>query len=185
MKLCVLFPGVGYTIDKPLLYFSQELAKSRGYEVRSVEYQDLPNIKGLADSDETKIQAFNMAIQQSEECLSDINWKDCTDIIFVGKSIGTIVAAALAEKLSYDGSIRFVYFTPLSFTFKYAKPASGPVFTGTADPWVDHAEIIKKAAELNLPCYTYENANHSLITGDVTRDIEILKEVFEIVESSF
>ena len=72
MKLCVLFPGVGYTIDKPLLYFSQELATAHGFTVRSVNYQDLPNIKGLADSDETKIQAFNMAISCHITVASDL-----------------------------------------------------------------------------------------------------------------
>ena len=183
MKLCVLFPGIGYTVDKPLLYFSQELALSRGFEVRHVEYHGLPQIKGLDDTDAVKLQAYNMAVKQAKECLADVNWDECDEVLFVGKSIGTIVAAALAEITPYKGEIKFVYFTPLSFTFKYAKPESGPVFTGTADPWVEHDEIIKKAAELNLPCYTYEDANHSLITGDVTRAIEILKEVFAIVES--
>ena len=32
-KLAVLFPGVGYQIDRPLLYHSAKLARERGYEV--------------------------------------------------------------------------------------------------------------------------------------------------------
>ena len=32
MKLAVFFPGIGYHCDKPLLYYSQKLAKECGYE---------------------------------------------------------------------------------------------------------------------------------------------------------
>ena len=31
MKLVVLFPGVGYHCDKPLLYFSRDIAYEAGY----------------------------------------------------------------------------------------------------------------------------------------------------------
>ena len=32
-RLAVIFPGVGYHVDKPLLYYSRKLAKEYGYEV--------------------------------------------------------------------------------------------------------------------------------------------------------
>lgn len=32
-KIAVLFPGIGYTCDKPLLYYSAKLAAEKGYEV--------------------------------------------------------------------------------------------------------------------------------------------------------
>lgn len=41
-KLAVLFPGVGYQIDRPLLYHSAKLARERGYEVCTVSYPPLP-----------------------------------------------------------------------------------------------------------------------------------------------
>ena len=40
-KLAVLFPGVGYQIDRPLLYHSAKLARERGYEVCTVSYPPL------------------------------------------------------------------------------------------------------------------------------------------------
>lgn len=30
-KIAVLFPGIGYTCDKPLLYYTGKLAVARGY----------------------------------------------------------------------------------------------------------------------------------------------------------
>ena len=37
-KLAVFFPGMGYTHDKPLLYYSGKLAKEHGYKIVRVEY---------------------------------------------------------------------------------------------------------------------------------------------------
>ena len=55
-KLAVIFPGIGYTADKPLLYYASRLAKKHGYQIHTVSYSNLPgNIKG--DSIKMK-QAF-------------------------------------------------------------------------------------------------------------------------------
>ncbi len=45
-KLAVIFPGIGYTKDKPLLYYAGKLAKAAGYNVISVEYHDIQKIQG-------------------------------------------------------------------------------------------------------------------------------------------
>ena len=35
-KLAVIFPGIGYTVDKPLLHYSRRIAADLGYESESV-----------------------------------------------------------------------------------------------------------------------------------------------------
>ena len=48
-KLAVVFPGVGYHADKPLLYYSRKLAAQYGYEIICADYGILPSgIKGDA-----------------------------------------------------------------------------------------------------------------------------------------
>lgn len=37
MKLAVVFPGIGYHVDKPLLFYSKKIAASHGFEV-AAEY---------------------------------------------------------------------------------------------------------------------------------------------------
>ena len=32
-KIAVVFPGMGYHTDKPLLYYSKRIARSMGYEI--------------------------------------------------------------------------------------------------------------------------------------------------------
>ena len=41
-KLAVIFPGIGYTADKPLLYFGRRIAVEYGYEVRIMDYKGFP-----------------------------------------------------------------------------------------------------------------------------------------------
>ena len=46
-KLAVIFPGVGYHTDKPLLYYSKKLASRNGYEIVEVPYGKFPKgVKG-------------------------------------------------------------------------------------------------------------------------------------------
>ena len=46
-KLAVIFPGIGYTADKPLLYFGRRIAVEYGYEVRIMDYKGFPpKVKG-------------------------------------------------------------------------------------------------------------------------------------------
>lgn len=37
-KAAVLFPGIGYHTDKPLLYYSKKIAAELGYEIIEVPY---------------------------------------------------------------------------------------------------------------------------------------------------
>ena len=41
-KLAVVFPGIGYTVDKPLLYYSRRLAADAGYEIKRLPYAGFP-----------------------------------------------------------------------------------------------------------------------------------------------
>ena len=46
-KLAVIFPGIGYTADKPLLYFGRRIAVEYGYEIRIMDYKGFPpKVKG-------------------------------------------------------------------------------------------------------------------------------------------
>ena len=62
-RLAVIFPGIGYHCDKPLLYYSRKLAKEQGYkEIIPLEYSYTgKNIRG----NEKKMQeVFEILYQQ-------------------------------------------------------------------------------------------------------------------------
>lgn len=177
MKLAVLFPGIGYTNLKPLLYYAGRVAAGQGYEVLPVDYGHFPrNVKG----DAAKMrQCFESACAQAEDALKDVVWDAFDDVVFIGKSIGTTVAARYARE--HGVGVRLVLLTPLAETFLYTK---GPAvaFHGTADPWAATGDIRRLCAEQGIPLHLTENANHSLETGDVRADIATLMSTMEIIE---
>ena len=100
-KLAVVFPGIGYTADKPLLYYTSRLASKHGYKIRTVSYGTLPeNVKG--DPEKMK-QAFDLALEQTERSLGSIDWNSCGSILFISKSIGTVISSAYASR--HDPSV--------------------------------------------------------------------------------
>ncbi|MBQ8966046.1 alpha/beta hydrolase [Ruminococcus sp.] len=174
MKLCVFFPGIGYHCDKPLLYYGGRLAKSMGYETIALKYSDFP--RGAKGNDDKIHTAADHALMQSEQQLADIDFSAYEKVVLVGKSIGTAACTAFREKHSVKAEC--VLLTPLAVTFEH-DTVDSVAFHGTADPWADTAEIRRLCKERGIPLYEYENADHSLETGDVTKNIETVKDVTE------
>lgn len=88
-KLAVFFPGIGYTVDKPLLHYSCRLAAARGYEIRPVSYAGFPaNV--LGDSDKMT-ECYRIALRQAQESLADVEWSTYDD--------SCLSARALAQAL--------------------------------------------------------------------------------------
>ncbi|MGYP000852855245 len=173
MKIAVFFPGIGYHCDKPLLYYSRKLAQECGYEeIVTLSYTyDGGNIRG---NEEKMQQAFEVLYAQAEESLSEIDFSQYDEILFVSKSVGTIIASAYAQK--YNIKCRQILYTPLKYTYDY-EHENAVAFIGTSDPWSVISEVQKLSEEQQVPIYTYENANHSLETKDTLENLEILQDV--------
>ena len=46
-RLAVFFPGIGYTVDKPLMHYSRRLAEKLGFEICLLPYSGFPKkVKG-------------------------------------------------------------------------------------------------------------------------------------------
>ena len=101
---------------------------------------------------------------------------DYDRIFFFSKSIGTAIAARYAVLHGlHPGQ---VYFTPIEAALPDLDPA-GIAFHGTADPWARTELITEGCRRLGVPLHLTENADHSMETGDVLRDITILHTILE------
>lgn len=150
MKIAILFPGIGYHCDKPLLYYSGKLCTQYQYETVKLTYTNLSR---------SIPEAFEQAYAQTEASLAKINWSEYEDILFLSKSIGTAVAASYAK--NHGIVCRNIYYTPLEQTFDFT-PQFGIVFHGTNDPWVETSIIEDKCRDYHLPLHVIEDVNHSL-----------------------
>ena len=178
MNIAILLPGIGYTCDKPLLYYSGKLARSLGWEVLPVPYGGFPP-KVQGDRDRLR-ESIGIALRQTEEKLKDVDWARYTEVLFISKSIGTAVATAYAS--SHGIRCRHILFTPLEEAF--ALPVTDAIaFHGTADPWAKTERLRILCARASIPLELTEQANHSLETGDVQRDLRSLEGVMERVKA--
>ncbi|MDE7178642.1 MAG: alpha/beta hydrolase [Lachnospiraceae bacterium] len=175
-KIAVYFPGIGYHCDKPLLYYSRDIAYELGYKnYRNVNYTyKAGNIRG---NEEKMKEAYEALFSQTEAELADIVWTEYDDILFISKSIGTIIATSYAEKYGLKNA-KHVLYTPLAQTYQFA-PDRAIAFMGTADPWSNIDEIIRLSSANHIPLTVYEGCSHSLECNDTLKNIENLKDVMQ------
>ena len=173
MKVAVFFPGIGYHCDKPLLYYSRAIAGELNYdEIIKLSYSfEGSNIRGNIEKMQ---EAFETLYAQAEESLKDIAFDEYDEILFVSKSVGTIIASAYASKHKINCS--HVLYTPLEYTFDYPHDKAC-AFIGTADAWSKVPDVIKKAEENNVPIFVYDGLNHSLEGSNSAKNIDVLSDV--------
>ena len=122
-------------------------------------------------------EAYEALFLQSEAGLIDIVWSEYDDVLFISKSIGTIIATSYAEKYELKHA-RHILYTPLAQTFHFA-PTNAIAFIGTADPWSDTDEIIRLVDANHISIAVYEGCNHSLECADTLKNIENLKDIMQ------
>lgn len=174
-KLAVVFPGIGYHTDLPLLYYSRKLAARKGYTVREVHYRGFPARVGDW-SEQTIHETTRLALEQANELLYHMNYEEHDELLFIGKSIGTAVAAAYAEEKDLDAKL--VLFTPIEEAFRYSLK-DAIVFHGTKDQYAQTKKIEKACEKASVPLFVTEGANHSLETGDLLGDLTTLQNVMK------
>ena len=178
-KLAVFFPGIGYTCDMPLLNYARKIAGEKGYteQICLTYSSELRNIRG----DKEKMhQVFTELYAQAKEKLSAVNWAEYEDILFIGKSVGTAIASAYAQK--YAIPCRLILYTPLEATYRF-EPKRAIAFTGDADPWVVHEDLIRCSREAGVPMDVFHDANHSLETSDTMQNIDNLRDIMRKTEA--
>lgn len=175
MKLAVFFPGIGYHCDKPLLYYSRKLVQEYGYE-KIVTLNYTYDGKNLRGNGEKMRQAFDSLYIQAENSLKEIAFDQYEQILFISKSIGTIIASAYAEAQRIP--CRHILYTPLKETYAFGHEAA-VAFIGNSDPWSDVKKVADLSEKQNVKIHIYEGANHSLETKSVRDNLDILKDVME------
>lgn len=165
-KLAVLFPGMGYTTDRPLLSESRKLLEKEGYEILCIEWEN--PVKTRYD--------------QASEILDSINFNEYEDVIFVCKSIGTEIASTYVAK--HDLDVKQIWYTPLMGAFEACDSDDCGdtiiAFIGTSDGRSDVSQIREKAARMNIELHLYDGCDHSLECKDASKNREILDDIMKI-----
>ena len=176
-KLFVIFPGMGYTKDKRLLYYASKIARNKGYEITDIDYTHFFTAAKFNDAEvDAKIEkSYEMVV----EALGAVDLKAYDTVVFAGKSMGTMLSARYAEE--YGVEAEQLWYTPLEPTYEHGC-RKAIAFIGTNDPFSDVVKMGETSKAQGIPIYVYQEGNHSLETGDVDEDIKTLGEVMKRTE---
>lgn len=172
-KLVIMFPGVGYTMDFPLMYYASFLYEAKGYEQIHMKYNSILFDPDLSREEKTlKTRAYVW------EKAKDIDFSAYEEVVFFSKSFGTAEAGILAEKLGIN-PIQ-IYLTPVPRALPYIKEED-TVVIGTADEV--YPECKAYFDEHGVQPMYIEGANHSLeVEGEPFESLEILRDVMRYIE---
>ncbi|MHA1909056.1 MAG: hypothetical protein ACW98Y_17275 [Candidatus Thorarchaeota archaeon] len=188
--ISVIFPGLHYNVDMPLLYYSTGVLLEAGHSVLSVDtrYSHKENFKTAESMERTKwMCADAKAVLDAVNALEDYQLS-----VFVGKSLGTIQMSYLVDKHDEVQNSKMVWLTPLlahDWVVEQMTAHQGKSFIviGTADPQYDDNKLAKiveagRSTLLNIP-----NGNHSLdvpagLIESMKKNIEIMGEMREFVK---
>lgn len=182
-KIAVVFPGVGYTKDRPLLYYSGKMAAGSGYELKHIDFTGLKWSKEKLKDRSFLEETMKRCLQMTESALADAGDLSDAEVIFISKSIGTVVATAYAKKKNLK--VKQICFSPLELIADYVEEGNAELFCGDADPYADFEAVLKIAELKNLNVHRIEGGNHSLETGDVDKDIDNLKAMMQSIVRFF
>lgn len=172
-KLVVMFPGVGYTMDFPLLYYASYLYEAKGYEQIHMKYNSI-----FFEPDLTREEKSLRVRDYVWEKAKDIDFSAYDEVVFFSKSFGTAEAGILAERLGMKPVQ--IYLTPVPRALPYIKETDAVVI-GTADEV--YSECKAYFDEHGIQPVYIEGADHSLeVKGKPFESLEILRNVMKYVE---
>lgn len=171
--LAIVFPGKNYPAELPLLHYSGKVALEYGCDLLLLEYG--------YQSARTELKREEMGILE-EECRQALASLPAYErLLFIGKSIGTVIAGAIASSPEFSGRAKCLYLTPLPQTIPHILKTGGSVIYGGADPLFGS----QNAEELNgvrgVSVCKIDEANHSLEVGTVNESLAVLIVVNNLV----
>lgn len=173
-KLCIVFPGRKYSCDRSLLYFPSRLLEDRGYEMIYLHY----NKKRDQEDNSTVKEAYNKAKKYTTEKLADVDYSKYSKIVFISKSIGTVLAGEITKELPQD-KVFNIFLTPIDETLPYIRKED-LIICGDRDQYLKDAK--NKLSKYSY-AYLFPYSSHSLESKDSSElTTKTINDVISIVD---
>lgn len=184
--LAVILPGLNYSCDNPLLYYTTNLCSAHSIDVLQLwanytgaEFQSLSDEAQLhwLVEDATALIAAGRA------------QRSYSHLILVGKSIGTLTLGALLDQANTYQDAHLIWLTPLIrypvVVRSMSHSAKNSLFlAGGADRSFDTNLLGGARRFLSHQHLIIDGADHSLqIPGDLPRSLDVMKQIVAEVET--
>ena len=185
--LALILPGLNYTCDMPLLYYSAQLLVADGADVLQVKYDYTQNPQGKPVPLHEKVaQLEKDVIDITKVALEQRNYQRLT---IIAKSLGTLGVPTFL-KADFSAKVQTcVYLTPILKELVSQKELiqtcpNNLFVIGTSDPYYD-PELIRVLINPQGDNFMIiEGVNHSLeFQGDPLGSLRVLDEVARKLET--
>ena len=164
-NLVISFPGIRGN-EIPLLYFGAKHFEDMGYESMFISNPQCEKVW------------FEEMYENAEKTIQKIDFAEYENVVFVAKSMGTVVACTLKEK--YNIPAKLVLFTPLKETLPYLKKDNDIILVaaGDKDNWLESEILVEALENEGLPYYIEKGVGHRMeVVNDLERNLEVLRNV--------
>lgn len=171
-KLIVLFPGVRYGVDCPLLYYAGFQYEMAGYEKIKIESYEVEERKSLEKYAE-------LAFKNVKRQFRKFPFNEYEDVVFASKSIGTVIAERLEDAFQIK-NVTHILLTPIDLTLPLMEKHRNYrlIVTGLEDKKIDHEKLRSLCYKKELPFMEIEGVGHRLETkAGMVKNIDIIKDV--------
>jgi hypothetical protein len=175
--LGIILPGQNYTNENPLMYYSDKIALEAGLDVLCIDYGFQISHKDFNVETE-----FDILVREVEQIAKDCVNKKYKKIVFIGKSMGTIIQNRLS-KIFIDFEQLHIYLTPVDKTFEYMVNYPCLVITGTDDRKINNLNMSIIKNSKNIELIKIDGGNHRLECLEVSKSIEMLETTMASLKS--
>jgi hypothetical protein len=175
--LAIIFPGLGYNADMPLLYYTTSVLSKQGADVLQLRYTyQNEAFQSLAE----QAQYQKIIADCSAAHAVAIKQRSYSRITLVGKSLGTLALGHLLTQ-SDISSTKFVWLTPLFRNEPLRKQLTSrkhqALFViGTKDPHYKADVLNEVENKTGGESLVVQNANHSLEVEGVLESVAITEQ---------
>lgn len=151
-RLLVLLPGRYYYVTSPALYYLGKAGLSAGYDLLPITF-GFQTAPGREDSVGDLLGEARAAVTRALE-------RGYGHICIAGKSLGSPVAAALAQELAVK-QVSLILLTPVAGAVNFVGDVPTLAVIGTADPLYE-AQAIADETRPNVTWRVFDGLDHGL-----------------------
>ncbi|MFC6653547.1 hypothetical protein [Paenibacillus rhizoplanae] len=175
--LAVVFPGQNYSAERPLLDYAGKLAREYGCDLLLLEYGY------QAARVSFKREEIDIVAEECKIALASL--PDYEQLLFISKSMGTIIAGKVASEPGMGEKVSHLFLTPVPESLPFIRQSRGSVIYGGSDPMFTGQYPAELSNMKQVRVYRIDDANHALEVDSVNESLAVLLVIINFYHEFF
>lgn len=175
--LAVVFPGQNYSAERPLLDYAGKLAREYGCDLLLLEYGY------QAARVSFKREEIDIVAEECKIALASL--ADYEQLLFISKSMGTIIAGKVASEPGMGEKVSHLFLTPVPESLPFIRQSRGSVIYGGSDPMFTGQHPAELSNMKQVRVYRIDDANHALEVDSVNESLAVLLVIINFYHEFF